>query len=583
MLKQFLFTIAGVFVGLVLFFIVLPMLYLLNASNSAKPVTPHNAVLVLDLRRSINDQPSQNPFGGINGSVSVVDLVRKLEAAETDGNIKGLYVRAPELGIAPAHAEEIRQAIIDFKASGKFVIAHAQGFMMPTLSNYVSISAADEIWLQNNADFTATGLVTETMFLGGLFEKFGITPQFEQFYEYKNAANVYTQKDYTEAHREATNSLLGSIYNSFLADISLDRKIPIEGLKQTLDTAPFSSSDALKSKLGDKIGMPEEALEYAVSKAGGKATSALEIQAYAPSYATGPKIAIIGGEGEILTGPPDQNPFSNAQMMNSDRLAKAIRDASDNDSVKAIVFRVSSPGGSAIASEQIWSAIERAKALKKPVVVSMGAYAASGGYFVSAGADKIVAMPSSITGSIGVLGGKLAINDAVRKYTGANYSEIAVGGPFVGAYSSSQFTNSQREEFYQSMERIYVDFTSKVAAGRKLPLEKVREIAKGRVWTGNQAKNIALVDSIGGLRQAINEAKALAKIDAKKSVEILYYPQAEDPFKALSSLLGGSAEAARALSSLGLVLGDKKLSEVLSQISTANDNQLQTKELIKVR
>ncbi len=582
-MKQFLFTIAGVFVGLILFFIILPMLFIMNASNSAKPVAPHNAVLVLDLRRPINDQPAQSPFGEINGAVSVLDVVRKLEAAETDNNIKGLLVRAPELGIAPAHAEEIRQAIIDFKASGKFVIAHAQGFMMPTLSNYVTISAADEIWLQNNADFTATGLATETMFLGGLFEKFGISPQFEQFYEYKNAANVYTQKDYTEAHREATTSLLSSIYNSFLAEIALDRKIPIENLKQVLDSAPFSSADAIKSKLGDKSGMPEEAMDYAIAKAGGKENSLMELQFYSPTYASGPKIAIIGGEGEISSGPQEENPFSNAQTINSDRLAKAIRDASDNDSVKAIVFRVSSPGGSAIASEQIWSAIERAKALKKPVVVSMGAYAASGGYFISAGADKIIAMPSSITGSIGVLGGKLAINEAVKKYTGANFSEIEVGGPFSGAYSSAAFTNSQREEFYQSMERIYLDFTGKVAKGRNLPIEKVRDIAKGRVWTGAQAKNINLVDSVGGLRQAIIEAKALAKIDAKKSVEILYYPQPEDPFKALSALLGGSAEAARALASVGAIMGDAKLSEVLQHISAANDNQISTREYLRVK
>ncbi len=582
-MKQFLFTIAGVFVGLILFFVVLPMLFIMSATSSSKPITPHNAVLVLDLRRPINDQPSQSPFGGINGAISVVDVVRKLEAAETDNNVKGVLVRAPELGIAPAHAEEIRQAIIDFKSSGKFVIAHAQGFMMPTLSNYVTISAADEIWLQNNADFTATGLSTETMFLGGMFEKFGISPQFDQFYEYKNAANVYTQKDYTEAHREATTSLLGSIYNSFLAEISVDRKVPIEALKQALDTAPFSSQVALKAKLGDKIGMPEEAMDYVIAKAGGKTSSLVELQLYTPTYSFGPKIAIIGGEGEIIGGPQEENPFSNAQIMNSDRLAQAIREATDNDSIKAIVFRVSSPGGSAIASEQIWSAIERAKAMKKPVVISMGAYAASGGYFVSVGADKIVAMPSSITGSIGVLGGKLAVNAAIQKYSGANISSIEVGGPFVGAYSSSAFTNSQREQFHKSMERIYIDFTSKVAAGRKLPIEKVQEIAKGRVWTGAQAKNIALVDTIGGLRQAIMEAKALAKIDAKKSVETVYYPQPEDPFKALTSLLGGSTEAARALASIGTILGDTRLNEALMQIKAANDNSIIAKENLKIR
>jgi protease IV len=584
-LKQFLFTIAGVFVGLILFFVILPIILLASAAGSTKPTTPSNAILVLDLRHDLSDLSPQSPFGALGGKLSVVDVVRKLEAAETDHHIKGVFVRAPEMGLAPAHAEEIRQAIIDFKSTGKFVVAHAQGFEMPSLSNYVAVSAATNIWLQNGSDFAATGLASETMFLGGLFEKFGINAQFEQFYEYKNAANVYTQKDYTEAHREATNSLLTSVYNSFLAEIATDRKIGVEPLKVTLDAAPLAPQIALNAKLVDKLGMPEEALDYAISQAGGKdKANTIEISEYTPSPSSGPNIAIVGGEGAIVTGPNSTNPFSEEQQMNSDAIANAIRTASDDDSIKAIVLRVSSPGGSAIASEQIWTAVERAKALKKPVVVSMGAYAASGGYYVSAGADKIVAMPSTITGSIGVLGGKMAINGALNKYTGANISNIYVGGEYSTAFSeATPFTNSQREAFHNAMARVYEQFTGKVAQGRKLPIEKVQEIAKGRVWAGNQAQSIGLVDKIGGLRVAIEEAKALAKIDAKKSVNIIMYPEEEDPLKMLSSILGGSAQSARAAAVYGAILGDGKLNQILMHLKAANDNKIQAQEPMRIR
>lgn len=584
-MKQFLFTIAGVFIGLLLFFVILPIIFIASAGSS-KPSTPSNAVLVLDLREELKDQAPQSPFASLSGGVSIIDVVRKLEAAETDSHIKGVLVRAPEMGMAPAHAEEIRQALLDFKQSGKFVVAHAQGFEYPTLSNYVAISASDDIWLQNGTDFSATGLVSETTFLGGLFEKFGINAQFEQFYEYKNAANVYTQKDYTAAHREATTSLLTGVYNSFLAEIAFDRKVAVEPLKALLDAAPLSSQQALQGKLVDHLGMPEEASDAALAKAGGiDKAELIEFAEYSPNYATsGPSIALIVGEGGIVNGPNKQNPLSDESNMNSDVLANAIREATDDDSIKAIVFRVSSPGGSAIASEQIWAAIERAKAEKKPAVISMGAYAASGGYYVSAPADKIIAMPSTITGSIGVLGGKMAVNSALNHYTGANISSIEIGGPYVSAMSGAQpFTNSQREAFHNAMARIYEQFTGKVAAGRKLPLARVQEIAKGRVWTGTQAKNLGLVDQIGGLRVAIEQAKILAHIDAKKAVHIKMYPAAEDPLSALAAMFGASAQSARAAAVFGALMGDERLNQVITNLKSANDNSIQAQENIRVR
>jgi protease IV len=569
--KQFFLTIAGVFAGLLLFFVFIPIMLIASAVGSSAPATPSNSVLVVDLREVLTDVPANTPFAAFTAGNSITGLVRKLEAAETDTNIKGLFVRASEGGMAPAHAEEIRQALIDFKASGKFVIAHAQGFESPTLSTYVSVSAANELWMQGSTNFSATGLVSETMFLGGLFEKFGITPEFEQFYEYKNAVDTYTKRDYTAAHREAATGMIGSIYNAFVAATAFDRKLPVETIKAALDRAPLPSADALAAKLVDKIGQPEEALDAALERAGGiKKAHAINLSSYTPSPSNGPVVALIGGEGAIVTGPAGTDPFANEADIKSDQFAQAIRDATDDDDVKAIVFRVSSPGGSPTASDQIWAAIERAKAAKKPVVVSMGAYAASGGYYVSTGADAIVAMPSTITGSIGVFGGKFVINDALNRYAGANISEISVGGPYASTYSpATRFSNEQRVAFNAALTRVYQDFTGKVAAGRKLPLARVQEIAKGRVWTGNQAKELGLVDQIGGLRTAIGKAKSLAGIEARDSVTIKTFPEVADPLTALGQSLGASAQSARttarAAAVIGAVLGDERVASLLAQ------------------
>jgi protease IV len=568
--KQFFITIAGVFLGLVLFFVLIPMMLIASVAGSSAPVTPANTVLSVDLREELTDVPANTPFAAFSSSSSVTGLVRKLEAAETDNHVKGVFIRASEMGMAPAHAEEIRQALIDFKASGKFVIAHAQGFENPTLSNYIAVSASNEVWMQGSTDFSATGLVAETMFLGGLFEKFGITPQFEQFYEYKNAVNSYTKRDYDAPHRESTTAMIGSIYNAFVAAAAFDRKLPVETIKTSLDKAPLTSAAALSAKLIDKVGQPEEAMDAALERAGGKdKADFVDISGYTPTPTTGPVVALIGGEGAIVTGPSGTDPFSNDADMKSDAFAQAIRDATDDNDVKAIVFRVSSPGGSPSASDQIWAAIERAKAAKKPVVVSMGAYAASGGYYISTGADAIVAMPSTITGSIGVFSGKFVINEALNRYTGANISEIQVGGPYASINSSATpFTNEQRVAFNAAANRIYQEFTGKVAAGRKLRLARVQEIAKGRVWTGNQAKEIGLVDQIGGLRTAIGKAKSLASIEAKDSVTIRSFPEAADPLTAFGQALGSSAHTARttarAAAVIGAVLGDERVASVLA-------------------
>jgi len=260
------------------------------------------------------------------------------------------------------------------------------------------------------------------------------------------------------------------------------------------------------------------------------------------------------------------DPFGSGSTIRSDDLAAALYDAIEDDAVKAIVFRVSSPGGSPEASEQILAAVRAARAAGKPVVVSMGAYAASGGYWISSESSYIVAQPSTLTGSIGVYGGKFVLADALGRF-GVDMRGLSIGGDYADALSPSQaFEPAQRAAYSAAMDRIYEDFVQRVSTGRKLPVARVREIARGRVWTGAQARERGLVDELGGLFEAINAAKRLAGIPADQSVRLRRYPEVQSPWEALSGMFGVQSDAARALVMLGGVMGDPDVRAVTQRV-----------------
>ncbi len=574
-MKQFFLTVLGVFTGLVLFLVVVPIVLIIAAASSAstKPATPANAVLELDLRGGLSDQAPTNPFAAFNGSsLSVMKIVDTLAQAEDDRQVKVLLVRLPEGGMTPAAADEVRQAIRRFEKAGKTVIAHSQGFQPvgTVVSSYMVGAAASQLWMQNTASFQVSGFSSDEMFLGRAFDKYGVRADFEQRYEYKNAVNQYTQSDFTAPHREAMTAWMTSIYDQALATIGLDRKTPADALKATIEAGPYSAQQALSLKLIDKIGQVEEAEAEAKRIAGGK-SDILKFSDYASSKGertgSGSKaIAIVGGEGAIVTGRGGSVGFGSSASIHSDETAKAIYDAIEDKDVKAIVFRVSSPGGSPEASEQILAAVRAARKAGKPVVVSMGAYAASGGYWISSEADWIVAQPSSITGSIGVFGGKFVIADALARF-GVDVRDISVGGPYANAFSATEpFTAAQRAAFSASMDRTYEEFVARVATGRHLPEARVREIARGRVWTGAQAKSLGLVDELGGVTEAINKARALVNIPASESVRYKRFPKASSPWEALSSAFGVSSEAAHALVAIGGVMADPQVQSALRTV-----------------
>lgn len=573
-MKQFLTTMAGVFAGLVLFLIGVPFLLIIMAAGAAKPApTPSHAVLQLDLREQLTDQDPVNPFAAFGRqSMSVMSVIETLDRAGKDGRVKGVLVRLPEGGIAPASADELRLALRKFRATGKTVIAHSQGLYPSGIvtSTYMLGAAADEFWMQPGSSLQVTGLATEDVFFKRFFDKYGVKANYEQRYEFKNAVNPYLYSDYTAPHRESQLSWMGSVYGTTLANAASDRKQTPQVLRANLEAGPYLAEQALKLKLIDKLGQVKDA-ETAILAKAGKGSQLVEFERYMRSnrdrgVRPGPVIAVVEGEGAIVTGHDGTaNPFSASSAMHSDDIAEALYDAIEDKDVKAIVFRVSSPGGSDTASEQILAAVRAAKAAKKPVVVSMGTYAASGGYWVSSEASAIVAHPTTLTGSIGVFGGKFALGPALEKF-GVDIRQIGVGGDYAGAFAlGAEMNQGQRAAFSGWMDQIYANFITRVAEGRKLSPDRVREIAKGRVWTGAQARELGLVDEVGGFYQAVDKAKALAGL--KGDVRLQRMTTQVSPFEALESALGLSATSVRSLAAAAWILGDPRAESLLDQMA----------------
>ncbi|MBL8550269.1 MAG: S49 family peptidase [Hyphomonadaceae bacterium] len=566
-MKQFLITVAGVLVGLVLFLVVAPIVVvsLLVSSASKAPAAPSKMVIALDLREELTDQRSQNPFASLGDGANILDIVTKLDAAGRDDRVKGVFVRAATSGLAPAHAEEIRDALRRFRSHGKFVVAHAQNEdVRMSMPGYVAVADADEFWLQGVSEFMPMGLSAEMSFLGGTLARYRIQLQAEAREEYKNALNTLMEEGFTPAHREATEGLLNNLYAIMLRHIAEDRGITVEAARAAIEATPMTSERAIELKLIDKLGSPEAAEAAALAR-GGQGAEMIQLSAYTPPSGSGPVIAVVLGEGEIYSGTSENSPFGESGAMLGDDISQALLDASEAKDVRAIVFRVSSPGGTIAASDQILAALRTARERGKKVVVSMGSMAASGGYYVSAEADEIVANPTTLTGSIGVFGAKVVLGPALQHYFSVRSDRISVGSPQIAMFSPNEpFTPAGRQAFAGFITRSYEEFMGRVAAGRHLTRDQVHASARGRVWTGEQAKERRLVDHLGGFDTALVRARALADLRPDQRVTLRYYPSQKSPFEALSALFGASTETARAAVLLGAVLGDERVSELLN-------------------
>jgi protease-4 len=534
-------------------------------------------VLVLDLRGGLTDQTSPGALASAFSSKagSVIGIEQTLRAAERDDRVRGLMVRLPEGGIEPAAADELRLAFKRFRAAGKPILAHGQGFYADgtVISTYELAAASGDIWMQPSSSFQATGFAHEDLFFKRFFDLHGVVPDFQQRYEFKNAVNPLLYSDYTAAHRESELGWMGAIYDVVLTDVGADRARPAGEIKRLMEAGPYGAETAMAKGLIDHVGQVKDAEKAILGKAGDGA-KLVDFDDYAAqsrrtrAAGAGATIGVISVEGDIMTGKGGaRGPFGGDSTIRSDDVENAFQAAIDDGDVKAIVFRVSSPGGSDTASEQILSAVRAAKAAGKPVVVSMGTYAASGGYWISSEASRIVAEPTTLTGSIGVFGGKLALGEALGRF-GLDLRGVKVGGDYADSSGArAPMTPSQRAADSAMIDAIYDGFVRRVALGRNLPEARVREIAKGRVWTGAQAKSLGLVDDIGGFYDAVDAARRLGGITG--SARLKAFEGEASPLEAVRRFLGGGAVAARLISTLASLGADPAARAVAGQLDDA--------------
>ena len=518
---------------------------------------PGNIVLTANLSAPLPDSLPQAPLSLSPRPLSVMQTILALDQAGRDPRVKGFFIRLGSAGISVPQAEELSAAVARFRAAGKFVIADAGGFLSPGLGDYLLATSANEIWMQPKSPFAASGEGSGAVFLRGLFDKIQAVPQIVKRADFKSAADMFMQKDYTPADRLQTTALLQSWYNSATEQAAAARKITPAALDADLRASPQFADDAKKAGLIDKIGYDDDAKAAALARAGAGA-KAVRLADYADAtkdgaeFGDGARVALITGAGDIVDGSAGDGLFGGQSVIAGDDFARAIRDATKDKDVKAILLRIDSPGGSVTASDQILHAVKQAEAAGKKVVVSMGSVAASGGYYISASADRIVAEPGTITGSIGVLTGKVSFGKSLG-LIGVTADEIGVGKNALFDSTISPYTDDQMAALNRQADVIYADFMSKVAAGRKLPLAKVEQIAKGRVWSGADAKAQGLVDDLGGFWTAVADVKRLAGIPANSRVVFKRYPRPHSFFEALDQTFGQTTASARAIEGLAAI------------------------------
>jgi protease-4 len=487
-------------------------------------------VLELDLEAGYPEGAQPSGFATLlsPSRLTLRDLVETIDRAGRDPSIAGIIARVGSGPSGLAQTQEMRDAIRRFRGHRKFAWAWAETFGEGgnAIQGYYLATGFDQIWLQPSGDLWITGVALETPFFRGAFDKLGVEPVFGQRYEYKNAVNTYTEKELTPAHREALEKLKDSWFGQLVRGIAEGRKIPEADVRAAIDRAPLLGPEAASAHFVDGLAYRDEIVRKALAKAGTSA-DLISFPRYRAQTGIAPgkrSLALIYGVGEVTRGRGADNPFLGSVTMGSETVGAAFRAAVEDPAIRAIVFRVDSPGGSYVASDTIWRDVARARERGKPVVVSMGDVAGSGGYFVAIGADKIVAQPGTITGSIGVFAGKFVMTGLFDKI-GLSFGEVHSGEHALLWDPTKQFTPSERERFDAWLDRVYEDFTSKVAAGRKIPKSRVLEIARGRIWSGEDALKLGLVDELGGMDAAIRLAKRAAKIPDRDVVSLEVFPK----------------------------------------------------------
>jgi protease-4 len=539
--------------------VVLLIVIAVSLSRAVKEHVPQKTVIEIDLDRGLAEYVPDDPLAQLmmEETPTVRDLVEALTRAADDERVVAVVTRIGVGGMGLAQIQEVRDAVRAFRAKQKPAVAYAETFGEFGQGNgvYYLATAFDEIYLQPSGDVGLTGLLVETPFVRGTLEKLGITPRFDARSEYKNAVNVFTERAYTPAHREANQRVMESQFGQIVRGIAEARNFEEAALRALIDRGPFVGPQALEEKLVDALAYRDEVYAKLKEKMG-EDVEFLSFSEYlrraGRPYAQGDTVALIYGVGMIHRGESEYDPLSGDTSMGADTIAAAFRAAVKDEAVKAIVFRVDSPGGSAVASDVIWRETVRAKEAGKPVIVSMGNVAGSGGYFVAMAANKIVAQPGTITGSIGVLAGKMVMTGFSDKI-GVSWDAVHTSDNATMWSSNFDFTPQQWAKFQQMLDRIYETFTRRVAEGRGLPREKVLEIAKGRIWTGEDARALGLVDGLGGLQEALRLAKDAAGIPPDAEVRLELFPRKKTLLQIMAErMLGKEDETEKGVAAAAL-------------------------------
>ncbi len=504
-------------------------------------------VLVMDLEGAYVESHATPYLSRLMGSPErpLIHLLSELAKAERDERLSAVVFRIRPLAIGWGKADELRAAIARIGEGGRRTVAYLEIEKFGANLEYFVASGADEIYLAPGSRNPFVGLAAEYLFLGGFFEKIGVEIEYERIGRYKSAVESFAESKMSEANREMTTALLDSVYGRFVEAVAEGRSLTPEQVHAAVDAAPTTPAEMQEHGLSDGIGFFDEILERV--RGAEQERPVMEAAEYAgvdPSsvgFDPVASFALIYGTGPVVAGAGSSGP-AGREVLASTSVSEAFEAAAENPEIAAIIFRIDSPGGSAMASDLVWHATQRAREAGKPVVASFSDVAASGGYYVACGADRIVSQPATLTGSIGVF--------VLRPILGGLYDKLGVGVEAMtrGEHadlllSSERLSPRTRSRLRADVRSVYETFVGRVAEGRKLEPEAVDAIGQGRVWTGAQAAEIGLVDALGGVRSAVLEAKKAVGLEADDDVVLVSYPLPRPLAQQIADALGASLRA----------------------------------------
>lgn len=523
------------------------LLYLLVGRE---PPVPSNATLVLRVGGDLAEVPPNDVFAYLSGArrSTVQSIVDNLRKAKTDARVTAVLLK-PTGFTTPfwGKVQEIRDAVGDFKNSGKPIYAYLE---YGGDREYFLATAADKVFLMPSSPLELTGVASYELFFRGTLDKVGAVADLHHVGRYKSAVNTFTERGFTPDHREMSESLNRDLYEQIVQGIALGRKKTDAEVRRLVDEGPFLPDTALRAGLIDEVAYEDQAQEKLQPGGASRTIDGDDYRTVSAGFNRGPRIAVIHAAGAIVSGRSGFDPVNGA-VVGSDTLTESIRQARRDRSIRAIILRIDSPGGSAAASDAIWRElmITKQERADRPIVASMSNLAASGGYYIAMPADAIVAQPSTLTGSIGIFGGKLVTGGVFQKL-GTNIESTSIGRHAEINSPARPYNAGEVKKIDEQLQAFYDQFVEKVADARDSTPEKIDQIAQGRVWTGRQAKDNGLVDALGGLEQAIASAKELAKIDRESDVQLVPYPPRKTFFELMSETLSGGAEARWMLATL---------------------------------